>query len=1237
MILIRSHQKICGACVTHWKYNRHSFRLLSIVRYSPYLHSITKKQINRCVSKIHSQASIINKQEDAIQELKAQISQMQSDIHYKLGQSSRYQRRPLQVEDDFIEQFDRFQQEAQQLIPVKSQSNRWLNRLQIELNSEQDCLYWTGQGISDILFQSKRCKLNPFWIFQTRVRLYRYLPYKLQSLIFGLSETHLNNKIHETFPLMDSKYALYVLVHGDTNHAQTWTREKIKEHTPDFVYTLYDTDRESAEFTILSQDSTYQFIQTCQSNHQIRKATLNMHKNKRHLLKFHIIGCADGLPMFGMLTFGDGHHSDGTIWRASMDPVYVRACLDYLEKHGEGEGIGRKPVPYRKTPRGTSTGSGSQPVADFDDELKFDCTNFSFRTKQTCRALLNLQRLLNIEHGDQAVMDNGYQIQHPCAHATKQAAKPFHRLLTPLEASHQRTLVYIRQTQERINKYLKRNNMLRSVITVEDIPLMQAAWNIAMADMVHNNVILMKDDENSQAFAKRLIDYRYVDVNPADFYEPARGEFAHKKLNLKQTVQPAQDASTRSLVADCNRSDIDSDIASYDADESEIDSDIAPEDDEEREFTVQEQAVLRANKKDYVQVAVGFDNIQKWLQQQEWLQYLFDDIQEIDLVNSIGKGYKCSLTHSYLRRMHLYTANLTLRQHKENKFVLMLDNIKSRYKSAQRYYNIINLMECYYYKLSLAKLSDDSIMLPHDQQHWFKWLRSQSTQNNVSQFLHPIYIQRVKLLRERNRILRQKRRKYVIFGIDFAKFNLAMLRWWFKEEGIALPPPKKKHTKQQLRDHLIQTLRDRYNEPDCLVYRGENWGYFTREDILFKYQQWNVEVPDDESSLSRAYLRDHLLTILKNKQIDSLQRNTIRESLQGSVIQTQCAQPCTESTDASSESDGALSGSLSDLDYAQTYFKKKKLHLNLLHRPFAQCSKPTLQAFVEQKVSTSLRRKYVPSKAQKKHYIRVIAIYHHRKRTNASSSSSSDESEPLCTPSPSPEPQTTRLTRKQSQWLAQKPQPKPRHYEALCAAQKKKISTLNVDVEYDRFDEDILEYVDDTRNKPERSQLPVALRYMADYPEAKLWWDLDFSLMDSKLARIQTKCRCASGQPVPGLCAHTGTWLRLLFYSVKRIKDIDKIICESPRDRRIFETVHDMKPYKEFLKCNEELFWKAKGCFCRQAKDEATFLCQGCDVYYHPSCIGSTEDEIRDNTWTERAFFCNNCHINKVFMAKHLY
>lgn len=1165
------------------------------------------------MSLLKKQQHIIDRQATELTTLKHRLQQITSDIHYQLTQTSRYERRPVQMAITEITKVEQFMNKAIELIPRGSQSNRWLNHLQLEMNSDQDCRFWTGQSLSSLLFQSKLCKVNPFWIFQCRVRMYKYLTYKLQALIYGLSETQLTAKIKQTFPLMARLYARLVLLNGEPLAHQKWTRERVAENTPDFVYMLYDTTRADADFVVLNQDSTYQFIQTCQSSHNIRKQTLNMHKNKRHLLKVHIIACANGQPVFALVTFGDGHHSDGYIWRGMMDSVYVDKCLQHLIQHGEGPNVGRRspshpsnvdgsdektaqqtPLTHPSNPDGSvrvsrreskkytrkyGAGNIAQSQEGIQDSIQFDPENFSFRTIELCRTLQNLHQLIDIEHGDKAVMDNGYQIAHPCAQATKDAPKPLQAHLMTAEAIYQRLLVFIRQTQERVNQWCKRNEMLRSTIVVEDVPLMQSIWNIALADMVHENVILMKDDTNSHTFARRLLDYRYVDVNPCDFWEPARGEFANKKISKGKAADKEEAVSDASMSTESDNMS----------------------DDEERPFTQQELAMQQATKKDYQVVAVGWDNIRQWLASQEWLRFLFEDIQEFDVNQQIGKRYQNNVTNSYLRRMHLYTANLTLRQHKENVYCLMLDNIKSRYKSSQRYYNVLNLAECYYYKRSLQKLTDPTVELPQDEQHWYLWLRCKSESRKVSEFLHEKHRERVRTLRARMRVLRRKRRLYVWNGINFQKFCKALLRHWYREEGINEPIIGKEPTQKQLRDHLLQALRNKYNEPDCLMYRHENWGYLTKEDIIYRYQVEGIELPGDPDTTTRAFLRDHLLTILKRQPVDSLCKPKIKP----------LPPPPTATEEAASEAK------------VLAYFEEHELW-TMMHQPrLNKCTVKVLKAYIAKaKISSTLQRKYLPTptKVRKRHLMALVVAHHHRKRTQK-------ELETADTRGVVTNYERGVMTRRK---LQAKKLETVKNQQAATG-----LLVLDEDGEYDRFWEDRLEFIDDVGNKPPREAIPQPLQYMHDYPEPKLWWDLDFTIVNSKLARLQSKCRCYAGQPVPGCCAHTGSWLRLLFFSVKQSDEVAKFLTESKRDKFILDTVADMKPYKEYLDLNEEYIWKAKGCFCQTPKDEPTFLCNGCDVYYHPSCLGTTADEIRDNTWLDRAFFCHHCHLNKIWMVKH--
>ena len=87
-----------------------------------------------------------------------------------------------------------------------------------------------------------------------------------------------------------------------------WTKQKISEHTPEFVNKLWPNDN-----VIGCADATYLYSQKSQTNYQYQKQTCCVYK-ERNLQKEHVICTADGyiISADGPY-FADGHNTDAII------------------------------------------------------------------------------------------------------------------------------------------------------------------------------------------------------------------------------------------------------------------------------------------------------------------------------------------------------------------------------------------------------------------------------------------------------------------------------------------------------------------------------------------------------------------------------------------------------------------------------------------------------------------------------------------------------------------------------------------------------------------------------------------------------------------------------------------------------------------------------------------------------------------------------------------------------------
>ncbi len=180
---------------------------------------------------------------------------------------------------------------------------------------------------------------------------------------------------------------------------QHWRRERIREHTPDYVYALRQiSDRSKNGPIVINQDSTYQYIQAIHNHHTQRKTTKSGHKGgtMQHVIKIHGWSCADGSPILALPTRSDGNHDDGTIARCCLDKKYMFLCDQYDQD------------PTMRNMPGPTDGS--------QDDLQIKYIQIARKLKNCLlwndhpnikKQMVYLQRLIHLQ--DHLVSDNGYR------------------------------------------------------------------------------------------------------------------------------------------------------------------------------------------------------------------------------------------------------------------------------------------------------------------------------------------------------------------------------------------------------------------------------------------------------------------------------------------------------------------------------------------------------------------------------------------------------------------------------------------------------------------------------------------------------------------------------------------------------------------------------------------------------------------------------------------------------------
>ena len=167
-----------------------------------------------------------------------------------------------------------------------------------------------------------------------------------------------------------------------------------------------------------------------------------------------------------------------------------------------------------------------------------------------------------------------------------------------------------------------------------------------------------------------------------------------------------------------------------------------------------------------------------------------------------------------------------------------------------------------------------------------------------------------------------------------------------------------------------------------------------------------------------------------------------------------------------------------------------------------------------------------------------------------------------------------------------------------------------------------LEEVEKMRNE---SQLPTSLNYMKKYPiQQKSWFDLDFTLFNSALARLQQMCNCRAGVQLPGVCKHVGCCI-LGTYSMI-MEDTNEILQKSKRDLRIWNSITDLTPWsKQQQKYGKQSYHQCPICRNNEKDKDGFVHCDKCGRYYHYSCAETTRQDVEKDMFTKKVYYCIYC------------
>ena len=1143
-VIIKCSHKICTKCLNE----ANELKLAETpVPYSGRYHTLSGKWIKDHVGTL---INSVNKQQKKIGDQQQQIDHLENELNVSTLTTTKYKRRPINNNNNL--------QTLNQDIPDVSNSNKWHHHLLHNLHSNSDCFHLTGFDRMTINKQAVIAGANAEWIFHLRVRMKLYIDWMTHALIYGMSPPTLTKGVDAAMKLMNEKYAKPKLIHSLPNTQQYWDRDMIKNHTPKFVYKLLGIDPNQKDVVIATADSTYQFTLTCQSSHDIRKGTHNVYKGNRQLIKVHIYSALDGSPFYPMFVFSDGHHADTQIYKVSLDTKYIKECLKSLQGGNEDK-----------------------------IELKDDQENNIFVVdEKTCHELLKLQDLIQMH--DKIIVDGGYLVDDPrkiqAASPPKVHKEPENGRLSVLEASYKRMIGFMRQVQERLHRYIKRFKFLRTEICVEDIPRIPAIWNIALSDIIHEDIKLMQDSDRTDCFVDRMLDMRYVSINPIDIYASPQKRKKTKTQRKKACIDEDEDEHEQIE----NESESESD--------KEIDA-----------------KFYKHNRAKYKTVAKGWDEISDYILKEPHLKEIFTQCTKEDIKSFIGRCYSNNNCLAYLRRCKLNSPKLTLQINTENPLVWRFHNVKSKYKSAQRYDIMVSVDEHVLYNESVKKYKnkDESIQISKSEQHWLKWLengqpRDENNVPSVAQYLDISYKNDYKILQQIREAIRKKKRKYIYGKINFGKFKKSQLIKYCEENSIEI---QEKATNKSLRMIIVKTLKERQEQ--CTVeaektnidekqtknvQKEPNWFELSEDELETQCDEinWYKKCCKGWKSFSDVRMNDLRKWICHHPHIHVPYQQNKRHYTKDTALRYVC----------------------------QYYYRKQHNLIATDHRNDAddeqqhvvhatQCVDDIEEEGDEETEEESEKEDSDGSTQSTSHDV-AMDIDNESTTTETTTESELDEYIP---DSSMLSDYSEEIERKLQQEL---------EGEALI----------------DSSDEDMNPYINYQQNRTEIQDLPSSLKYLKKYPKEKWWFDINFELFNSFISRLQYRCTCRSGAQLPGCCAHVGTILWLLWYTCNCKRLDNDLLRESKRDCKIKKSILDLTLYKKWEKMkNEEKkdITGERGCLCNNDDiDEELIKCDSCSLWYHPSCCNTTWKDIQHDKWTQNVWWCNICEENTVYVIRNI-
>ena len=804
-IIIKSSQRYCKSC------ENSNLHIHKINEFNIKNDRLSKKWLTNISTYTQSLKKIIQKQQTIIEKQKEEIKKF-DELHLRRF-NNKYGKVYKNITDQELEN-------ELKTIP-NIITNRYINNVQFKLLSNNDCQYLTGFTRTELVQLSQMCgNINTTRLFHMWFRIKHYIPFRLQAILCGKSYGSIQNYFNDTLDIVNEQWAKKYIIHGfGPSVKQFWTRETIKNNTLDFCKKL-ENIKENDDEIIVTMDSTYQYIYNVQTDHDIRKKTTNMHKH-HNLLKVHIICCSNGLPIYPLVVYGDGHHADGVIFEAMLDKQYLQKCQESI-----------------------NNGEAMQ-----DDDI-------IFKTQEIVNQLKYLQSIIQIQ--DHCICDNGYKVNDPRIKAPLDAPDldDLEARVTVLANTYKRNVTAQRNGQERLHAMIKQiSKFCRTKIHPTDLSRVQKIWNLLCAYCVFKRKTLTEDNEHNKKLADRIIDMRHVAINPCDWYYTPKDKQVQKKykkqkerINYQSEFDEemwSDNISVDEYITDDYITDEFLDWTKYDQNnDNNKNKNCAP-------ALQSHQPKKNDIIGDWKIVAVGWDNIKQYIKSSKFLNGFFlqeyNKLKINDMMNFIGRKYQNNLAYSYLRRMYLNNNEFRLIVHIKNPYVIKFQNVRSKWRSSKKYDIVINFYELYLYTISVQKHfwpRKCNIKLQDiKERHWLKWLQLGDPQAKVSTFLSNKYKQQHQILTTR-RINRIKKRKSLWFnGSNYTKIKISKLRKMAREYDIKFRHDIKK---MELIKLMIEELKAREKLQNERVKHKRTLNEFIRTNIFASSTQIQKYVEENK-------------------------------------------------------------------------------------------------------------------------------------------------------------------------------------------------------------------------------------------------------------------------------------------------------------------------------------------------------------------------------------------------------